>query len=155
MTDNIHKRKIKNLVVTSHDAEIIARFCGMEAGNAYYRISRERFVELHESLKGLTSGQLQRKYPELNLFEAETMRHTLMFYLKLLDDTKMDEIVLVQLSLCDAMVDFKFNLTKDQRLREWIEESSYSSARMLGKKYHVDSKHAETVEKLALKLLIS
>ena len=80
------------------------------------------------------------------------MRHTLMFYLKLLDDTKMDEIVLVQLSLCDALVDFKFNLTKDQRLREWIEESSYSSARMLGKKYHVDGKHAETVEKLALKL---
>lgn len=152
VTDNIHKRKIKNLVVTSHDAEIIACFCGMEAGSDYYRISRERFVELHGSLKGLTSGQLQRKYPELNLFEAETMRHTLMFYLKLLDDTKMDEIVLVQLSLCDALVDFKFNLTKDQRLREWIEESSYSSARMLGKKYHVDGKHAETVEKLALKL---
>lgn len=150
--ENIKSRGIKNLLVTSHDAATIARLCGLALSDTFYRISRERFTALHKSLKGLTAGQLQKKYPELNRFEAETMRHTLLLYLRLLNDTKIDEMILVQLDFCGAMVDFKFNMTRDQKLQDWIEACGYSLARQIGKKYQVDSNHSDMVEKIALKL---
>lgn len=122
----------------------------MEAGSDYYRIiSRERFAELRKPWS-LTSGQLQRKHPELNLFEAETMRHTLMFYLKLLDDTKWMKSSWY--NLCDALLDFKFNRPRTSACGNGLRQLQLGPDAW---KNTVDGKHAETVEKLALKLLTS
>lgn len=152
ITENVKKRKIKQLIVTSHDVTVISKLCGFLKEEVYYKISRQEFVELYKSVEGMSANQLLKKYPELGQYEAETIRHTLVMYLKLLNDTAIEDIVLVQLSICDALMEFKFNLTKNQRLLEWIEQSSLSSAKMIGEKYHVDSKHTDNVEKLALKL---
>ncbi|MEG0376959.1 MAG: exopolyphosphatase [Eubacterium sp.] len=152
IAENVKKRKIKHLVVTSHDVDLLAHLCSVERSEEYYRISKKSFVALYKSVENMTPSQLLRKYPALGKHEAETIRHTLALYLKLLEATGIEEIILIQLNICDAVMNFKFNITKNQRLMEWIEQSSYSSAKVVGKKYLVDSIHADAVEKFSLKI---
>jgi hypothetical protein len=153
--ENIRKRQIKRLFVSSHEVDVIAQLCGYTERQDYYRVNAKEFGELCQTAGDLTVNQLLKKYPLLDQNEAETLNHTLMLYLKLLAETGVDTFILIPMVIGDAYLDFQFQITKRQQLIEWIEAGSYLSAKTIGKKYHTSHKHSEFVEKISLKIFDS
>lgn len=152
ITKSIRASEAKHLIISSHDAEAIANLCGIQNTCTFYRIERQVFEALYEDVKQLDAKQILRKYPVLDKAEAETVKMTLVVILKLLDDVSVDKVDLIPLNICDALVNFKFNLSRDESLVSWIQEGTYASVRKLSEKYGVDSKHAQATEKFAIKM---
>ncbi|URN83132.1 MULTISPECIES: exopolyphosphatase [Acetobacterium] len=155
IVENIRKRHIKRLFVSSHEVDVIAQLCGITERQDYYVINAEDFGKLCKVAGDLTVNQLLKKYPLLDQSEAETLNHTLMLYLKLLAETGVETFILIPMIIGDAFLDFEFQITKKQQLIEWIEEGSYLSAKTIGKKYHTSHRHSEFVEKISLKIFDS
>ncbi len=155
IAENIKKRKITKMFVSSHEVNVIAQLCGYKEQQPYYEIEASGFEKLCEVAGGLTVNQLIKKYPLLHQTEAETLNHTLVLYLKLLSDTGVERFILTPMSIGDAILDFEFQVLKNQRLLEWIELGSYASAKAIGQKYHTSYKHAEFVERMGLRIFDS
>jgi|GEM_PF-808550 len=155
IVENIQKRNVKRLFVSSHEVDVIAQLCGFTEHQEYYIVNAKEFKKLWKTTADLTANQLMKQNPFLDQNEAETLNHTLALYLKLLDETGVETVVLVPMMIGDAYLDFEFQVTKKQQLFEWIEEGSYYSAKAIGQKYHTNQKHAEFVEKMSLKIFDS
>lgn len=155
IVENIRKRDIKKLYVSSHEVDVIAQLCGFTSRQDYYVVNGEKFAKLCKIAGDLTVNQLLKKYPLLDQSEAETLNHTLVLYLKLLAETGVETFILIPMIIGDAFLDFEFQVTKKQELLEWIEEGSYLSAKTIGRKYHTSYRHSETVEKISLKIFDS
>jgi exopolyphosphatase/guanosine-5'-triphosphate,3'-diphosphate pyrophosphatase len=152
-TNNLMSRPVGCLAVTSHEVRAIAVLCGV-AGDprGYYRVPRSALTQLRKDMSGLSSGQVLRKYPDLSEYQAQTIRHTLMLLIKLMKDTAMEEVLLVGLSIGDAVLSFEFNVVRDRELSRWILDSGGATALWLGQKFMVDAAHNAMVEKIALRL---
>ncbi len=155
IVENIRKRQVKKLFVSSHEVDVIAQLCGYTQRQDYYVVKADEFEALCKIAGDLTVNQLLKKYPLLDQNEAETLNHTLMLYLKLLAETGVETFILIPMIIGDAFLDFEFQITKKQQLIDWIEEGSYLSAKTIGKKYHTSQRHAEFVEKISLKIFDS
>lgn len=152
IAENIKKRKIKKMLVSSHEVDVIAQLCGYTQRQVYYEINAKIFGELCKTAGNLTVNQLMKKYPLLHQIEAETFNHTLILYLKLLTDTGVESFLLTPMSIGDALLNFEFQVTKNHQLLQWIEKGTYESAKAIGKKYHTSQPHAEFVEMISLKI---
>jgi len=150
--ENIKKRKIKKLLVSSHEVDVIAQLCGYNKKQFCYEINGQAFEQLCKTAGDLTVNQLMKKYPLLHQIEAETLNHTLILYLKLLTDTRVNSFILTPMSIGDAILDLEFQITKNNRLLQWIEKGTYESAKAIGLKYHNSLPHAEFVEMISLKI---
>lgn len=155
IVENIKKRKVKRLFVSSHEVGVIAQLYGFTEAKEYYVADAREFKKLWKMTADLTANQLMKKNPFLDQYEAETLNHTLALYLKLLVETGVETVVLVPMMIGDAYLDFEFQITKKQQLLEWIEEGSYHSAKAIGQKYHTNPNHAEFIEKISLKIFDS
>jgi len=155
ISENIKKRKIKKLLVSSHEVGVIAQLCGYTERQTCYEIEAREFEKLTKTAGNLSVNQLMKKYPLLHQIEAETLNHTLILYLKLLEDTGVATFILTPMSIGDAILDFEFQVTKNQRLSEWIETGSYESAKAIGRKYNTSERHSEYVEMMSLKIFDS
>ncbi|KNZ42098.1 exopolyphosphatase [Acetobacterium bakii] len=155
ISENIKRRKIKKLLVSSHEVKVIAQLCGYNEEHDYYEIEAREFEKVCKAVGNLTANQLMKKYPFLHQMEAETLNHTLILYLKLLEDTQVVTFILTPLSIGDAILDFEFQVTKNQKLSEWIEKGSYDSAKAIGLKYDASEGHGEFVEMMSLKIFDS
>ncbi|MDD4692167.1 Ppx/GppA phosphatase family protein [Eubacterium aggregans] len=150
---NLEKRSVANLVVTSHDVENLAALCEIKpAPEGYFEVSEAALTKLRKEISNLSAGQLQKRYPVLGPYQAETIRHTLLLVLKLMADTGVHQVKLVRLSVCDAQLEFKLGIGKTRELDKWIDASSIASARYMAKRYLVDQAHNAAVEKIALRL---
>lgn len=153
LTDALRCKKIGNLVVTSHEADTIARLLGMPViPRGYYTLTKEALLALRGEMAGLYASQLMKKYPGLGRYQAETIRHTLILFIQLLKDTQMTTVHLARLSIGDALLEFAFNITKNRQLEEWIDRSTMASVKAMAKGYSIDRTHADAVEKIALRL---
>ncbi|MDO4288673.1 MAG: exopolyphosphatase [Eubacterium sp.] len=148
-------RKIPHMIVVAREAEGMAKLCGLEDKKPYHKISRGAFDALYQEIRGLSPNQLARKYPFLDKNSAEIIKHSLIFYLKLLDDTKIEGLILVHLNVCDAMVQAKLGITREQGLKEWLDDCTLALVRRMGQRYGVDQAHSAAVEKLAGKIFDS
>jgi exopolyphosphatase/guanosine-5'-triphosphate,3'-diphosphate pyrophosphatase len=155
IVENIRKRNIRKLFVSSHEVDVIAQLCGFTQQQPYYQVNAQEFGKLCRITGDLTVNQLLKKYPLLDQNEAETLNHTLMLYLKLLAETGVENFILIPMVIGDAFLDFEFQVTKKQQLTDWIDEGSHMSAKIIGKKYHTSTKHSEFVEKISLKIFDS
>lgn len=155
IVENIKKREIKRLFISSHEVGVIAQLCGFTEQKEYYVVNAGEFRKLWKSTADLTANQLMKKNPFLDQYEAETLNHTLALYLKLLVETGVETVVLIPMMIGDAYLDFEFQVTKKQQLLEWIDEGSYYSAKAIGVKYHTNPNHSEFIEKISLKIFDS
>ncbi len=149
---NIRARKIKQLFMSSHEVNVIARLYGYDENQDFYTIDVERFKQLCHETIDLTMNQLLRKFQFLTSNEAETLNHTLILYLRLLNETGVKSFILVPMSIGDAIMDARFQLMKTKQLEKWINLSSYESAKKIGEKYDICPKHSEILEKTSLKI---
>ena len=97
-------------------------------------------------------NQLLRKFQFLTSNEAETLNHTLILYLRLLNETAVESFVLIPMSIGDAIMDARFQVMKTKQLQEWIDLASYQSAKKIGERYDILLKHSEILEKMSLKI---
>ena len=148
-------RKIPHMIVAAYEAPRLARLCGLEGKSSFHEVSRAVFDALYQEIRGLSPNQLVRKYPFLDRNSAEILKHSLIFYLKLLDDTKIEGLTLVSLNICDAMVQARLGITKEQHLKNWIGDCALALVKKMGKRYGVDQAHSAAVEKLAGKIFDS
>ncbi|MGL4606627.1 MAG: exopolyphosphatase [Eubacteriaceae bacterium] len=155
ISTNIQQRKIKKLVISSNEVEVIAKLCGEKTEKPYYEISVDQFKTLYDSVSNLTSNQLMKKFQILSQVEAETFSYTLTIYLELLKETKLETFILTPMKIIDAILDFEFQATKNQKLWDWIEASTLVSAKNITKKYKKSLTHAEFVASIALKIFDS
>jgi exopolyphosphatase/guanosine-5'-triphosphate,3'-diphosphate pyrophosphatase len=152
ISENIRKRKIHRLFVSSHEVEMIARLYGCHEIKDFYDLDVEGFAALCNQTINLTMNQLMRKFPSLRQNEAETLNHTLILYLKLIKETGVKKLTLIPMSIGDAIMDDHFQVMRTQRLKEWIEKGAYQSAIKIGEKYQVSLKHAKQIEMLSQRI---
>jgi len=154
ITDSVGGRQVGSLTVAAHDVEVIAGLSGKTLGeDGLYRVGRKDFVALQDQVEGLGTAQIMKKYPRITHYQAETLRHTLMLYIKLMKETGMESMTLIPMSIADALMQFQFNVTRDRELREWIADSTYASVRVLAKKFQTDTAHTDAVEEVASRFL--
>lgn len=153
IAESIGGRSIERLTIASHDVDVVAGLCGIPAGeDGCYHVPKKAFSTLRDDVEGLGVRQIMKKYPRLNHFQAETLRHTLLLYLRLMKEAHALELTLIGMNIGDALMNFKFNVTRDRELQEWIEESAYLSVQSLARKFHTDTNHTKMVEVLANRL---
>ncbi len=152
LVEDMRDVPVRHLLAVSHDTDAIARLCKMDYDDNYYTIDRERFMSLYHEVGNLTANQIQRRFKSISVEEADSLRYTLILYKNLFDKTGADAMHLVQLSVCDALMGVRFSVVRKQKLKDWIELGTYTSAKTLAQKYRVDTAHADAVEAIALKL---
>lgn len=155
IAENIRQRKIKKLIVTSNEVDLIAKLCGEREEKDYYEIEVGKFRDLCGSVCNLTANQIMKKFPMLTQNVAEIFSYTLMLYLEILNDSKVETFILKPLKLIDAILDLEFQIIKNQRLLEWIEMGSLVSTKGILKKYKKSLKHSEFVANIVLKIFDS
>lgn len=149
---HIRDAEIVQIFCSSQDVQIISQLYNLEKGKTVYEISKKEFETLFKEIRDLTPGQLEKMFRFLNEDQAETILYSLVIYRKILQASKVDKIVLVQLDLCQTMLELEFKKVQSKELQQWVDKSLHTFVKNVGKKYKVDESHADQMEKICLKI---
>ena len=144
---------VAHLIIAAHDADLIADMTHASVGaDGCYHVMRDDLEKLIDEIETLGPEQTLRQFPEMEDDDYDVLRHTLALYVKLAERSGISHIRLLQMRVGDALMALSFRMTEDARLTEWMANSAYQAAIRLSKKYRVNLKHAENLEKNALKI---
>jgi exopolyphosphatase/guanosine-5'-triphosphate,3'-diphosphate pyrophosphatase len=148
VTRTLPIQKAVNYVAVGGDVRLVARIA-TEAGHdrGALTVSRDRFVDLVDSIARLTVDQLVRQY-SISYLDAETLVPAVLAYAAMLRATSAQEVIVSDASIrLGVLLDLMPVAEKDRltNLRHQI----LSAARGLGKKYQFDEAHADRVCALA------
>ncbi len=149
-------KPVSELLIAVHNANLISDIFQINAGaDGCYHLLNNDLEKLIEEIETLGPEQTLQKYPVLEDDDYDELRHTLALYLKLSERTGTHHIRMLQTQMGDALMQLSFHKTEASRLLDWMAGSAYQAAIHLSKKYRVDLKHAENLEKNALKIFKS
>ncbi len=149
-------KPVSNLLIAAHNADLIADMSGASAGaDGCYHLLASDLEKLILEIENLGPEQTLQQFPVMEDDDYDVLRHTLPLYLKLAEQTGVSHIRMLQMRVGDALMQLSFHVTEDARLSDWMAGSAYQAAIRLSKKYRVDLKHAENLEKYALRIFKS
>ncbi|MGI6108299.1 MAG: hypothetical protein ACOYB8_00430 [Eubacteriaceae bacterium] len=117
----------------------------------YLKFDKDQINRLYQGLKDLMPNQIQRKYPDLEERESETVLFTLVFCRALLESVRTDSLYMMPMDLCNTITMFQFKQTRLGAITDWIGDSGYDCTRTAAATYGVDLRHAEETEYFALR----
>jgi len=141
----------QSFVAVGGDARFAAHHIGKPTESAgLYVVARNDFDKLVRRCERLPEEELSRRYG-LPFAEAETLNPALAIYLKLLDESRAEEMIVSHVSMRDGLLlELARSVTGEED--EAVLEGVIHSAVTLGKKYRVDAAHAKNVSELAVRL---
>ena len=140
----VRLKDITHCVVLSGEVDQLTRLAGGV-------VTRKRFNQLYEKVRGMTTAQLQREYgiqPE----RAEILLPTLMVIRAFQDMTGAESLHLIDVSLRHGVAVDLCVRHGGVRLSEGGEEDILSVARALGDREKYDDRHAQDVEEKSCQL---
>lgn len=150
MEKTLPLNKIKTFVAVGGDARFAATQVGEPAAGETRSISRAAFDELVSRCEHYTPDEIARRY-KLPFAEAETLVPALLVYQAILHRTKAKALTVSDVSMRDGVLhDLALRVTGRGEAQEAT--SAIRSAQTIMDKYQCDSKHAEHVAAICLRL---
>lgn len=152
LLDGAMDKKIKSLAVSTHDARMLKQILGCPENDSSVIISKKDFEKMTSAYSSMNPSQLRRAIPGLGANAADSLRTTLMLIRGLFSLTDCETMYLCPLSINTAMMGLELYPSWAKESAAWVDASAYASAKALGRRYRIDEKHADEVERIALRL---
>lgn len=147
--DHIGKKKLKYVSLTTKDAEVLGEIFECEKKGSLFIFSEETINEAYHHIKELTPEQIKSFYPKLTDAQSLTIQSTVIVARQLMSTAMAENIILIQRSIAETIVQLQFKVTKRKEIKTWLEEGAYQSAIALATRYNVDQEHALVVENVS------
>lgn len=154
----VHSRlgsqSFEHIFVSTVDFPGLLRLAGSDlpiASATNFECDKQQVNTLYQSTKDLTPRQLFRKFPVLNMREADTVQLTLLYCRALLDVFSADSLYMMPSDTASGITVFQFKQTMAGQIHDWIEKSGYQCALTEASRFQVDMKAAAKTEYFALR----
>lgn len=137
----------EGFIALGSSARAIAGFIDSSGEKNYVKIKRDEFAELYKKIMGMTISTLTEKYM-FDDITASSLQPCCIMLEHFLETTQATELLIPMITTRDAIVhDFVCDIAGSKN--SFVDEIVYC-AKTLGRKYHFDAKHAESVAEASL-----
>jgi len=143
--------KQNDFIATGKEISLIGKILGVKPYEKQFRISRQEYYSLYDSIKKLTSDQISENY-SISLDLAETLIPSMAMFKILMDFSNADSFVGFDISLCDFIGFKTLYPVKYQQLNQSLYEDIINQARYIALKFNYDKAHANAVLTYSLEI---
>ncbi|MBN2853024.1 MAG: HD domain-containing protein [Clostridia bacterium] len=146
--------KQNEFIATGKEISIIGKILGEQQGKRQFKISRNTYNNLYDTIKQLTSEQISEKH-SISLELAETLIPSMAMFKILMDFSSADSFVGYDISLCDFIGFKELHPNKFKELTASFYEDVMNQARYIALRFSYDKNHAAAVLDYSLKIFDS
>ncbi len=150
LEEDLPLKRVRHFVAVGGDARIAANLIGEKISDSYWMIEKHDFDAFVETLQDLTTDDIVARY-HIPYDEAEPLAPALLVYQQFMNATQAQRLTVPNCSIREGVL-LTISSGKSDQVKEDFYSQVTASAQSLGRRYHVDEKHARQVAGLSLSL---
>ena len=150
LDDEFKLKRVSYFIAIGGDARLAAEMVGSQKGEAHHVIQKTEFDSLVMRIQNYTVEDCVHEF-HIPYHDAEGLVPALFIYKHFLDQTSATKLIVPNVSIREGVL-ISLTMGPDPVVREEFISQVIASALSLGRKYHIDEKHARHVAFLSLML---
>lgn len=151
ISDRLKDYHVSDFYITGKEVDLIVSLCGSKSGDKKTVIKKEDINELYRDISMKSTIQVKQEHG-LSTEHSEIILPSLALYKKMMTFNKNEHAIVLDISLCDAIL---FEYLKPGAFKDMcrtFDKSSVASAVYIAQRCSYDKAHAFTVKDYALKV---